>query len=113
VTSFWILFRIVGAVVVVPIAEELAFRGYLLRKLVAADFEKVPATRFTWFSFVASSVLFGLMHQSWLAGTIAGAAFAMAVYHRGRLSDAVVAHMTANALIAATAIGFGWWDLWL
>ncbi len=47
------------------------------------------------------------VHQSWFAGTIAGAAFTMAVYHRGRITDAVVAHMTANALIAATAIGFG------
>ena len=113
VTVLWLTFRTVGSVVIVPIAEELAFRGYLLRKLVASDFEKVPPTRFTWLSFVGSSFLFGLLHQSWLAGTIAGAGFALAVYHRGRVTDAVVAHMTANALIAATAIAFGWWDLWL
>ena len=111
--ALWTVFRTIGAVLIVPIAEELAFRGYLLRKLVASDFEKVPATRFTWFSFVGSSVLFGLLHQSWFAGTVAGAAFAVAVYHRGRVTDAMVAHMTANALIAATVIGFGWWDLWL
>ena len=113
VVGFWMAFRIIGTVVTVPIAEELAFRGYLLRKLVASDFESVPPTRFTWLSFVGSSVVFGLLHQSWLAGTIAGAAFALAVYHRGRVTDAVVAHVTANALIAATAIGFGWWRLWL
>jgi hypothetical protein len=29
----WILFRIVGAVPIVPIAEELAFRGYIIRRL--------------------------------------------------------------------------------
>jgi exosortase E/protease (VPEID-CTERM system) len=109
----WLAFRVVGTVITVPIAEELAFRGYLLRKLVASDFESVPPTRFTWLSFLGSSVLFGLMHQSWLAGTLAGAGFAWAVYRRGRVTDAIVAHMTANALIVATAFTFGRWDLWL
>lgn len=109
----WIAFRFVGSVLTVPIAEELAFRGYLLRKLVDRDFERVPATRFTWMSFIASSVLFGLMHRSWIAGSLAGAAFALAVYHRGRVTDAIVAHATANLLIALSVIGFGWWRLWI
>lgn len=110
--AVWLAFRVVGTVITVPIAEELAFRGYLLRKLAASDFESAPPKRFTWFSFVGSSVLFGLMHQSWLAGTLAGAAFAVAVYRRGRVTDAMVAHMTANALLVATAIASGRWDLW-
>lgn len=109
----WIVARVVGSVVTVPIAEELAFRGYLIRKLVDADFERVPARRFTWLSFAGSSLLFGLMHDSWVAGTMAGAAFAVAVYHRGRTTDAIVAHATANALVAASVAGFGWWHLWL
>jgi exosortase E/protease (VPEID-CTERM system) len=113
VTVLWIGFRLIGSVVTVPIAEELAFRGYLLRKLVSSDFERVPPNRFTWLSFAGSSVLFGLMHQSWVAGTIAGAGFAIAMYHRGRITDAMVAHMTANALIATSVLGLGWWDLWL
>lgn len=109
----WIAMRALGSVITVPIAEELAFRGYLLRKLVASDFEQVSPRRFTAFSFAASSILFGLMHQSWIAGTLAGVGFALAVYWRGRLWDAIVAHMTANALIAVAVLGFGRWDLWL
>ncbi len=109
----WVAFRIVGSVLTVPIAEELAFRGYLLRKLVDRDFERVVPTRFTWLSFLGTSILFGLMHRSLVAGTLAGAAFAFAVYHRGRVTDAIVAHATANLLIAASVIGLGWWDLWL
>jgi len=108
----WLVFRVVGCVVTVPIAEELAFRGYLIRKLVAADFETVPPGRFTWLSFLASSLLFGLLHQSWLAGTVAGAGFALALYRRGRLGDAIVAHMTANALVTATVLLGGRWVLW-
>jgi CAAX prenyl protease-like protein len=99
-------------VVTVPIAEELAFRGYLIRKLVANDFEKVPTGTFTWLSFTVSSVAFGLLHDSWAAGTLAGAGYAGALYWRGRLADAVVAHMTSNALIAAAVLGGGWWSLW-
>lgn len=111
--ALWVAARAFGSVITVPIAEELAFRGYLLRKLVAGDFEQVSPRRFTVFSFAASSILFGLMHQSVVAGTLAGAGFALAVYWRGRLWDAVVAHMTANALIAVAVLGFGRWDLWL
>src|SRR5262249_9578192 len=40
--SAFIVMRIVGAVLVVPLTEELAFRGYLQRRLVASDFTGVP-----------------------------------------------------------------------
>jgi CAAX prenyl protease-like protein len=108
----WISFRVIGSVLIASIAEELAFRGYLVRKLVAKDFESVPPGHFTWFSFIASSVLFGLLHQRLLAGTLAGAGFALALYRRGYLSDAVLAHMTSNALIAVAVLYTGYWSLW-
>ena len=108
----WFLFRIVGAVVTVPIAEELAFRGYLLRKLIATDFEKVPLGRFTWVSFLVSSILFGVLHGQWLAGTLAGMVFAAALYRRGRLADAIVAHSVTNALLSAYVLITHNWSLW-
>ena len=110
--DFALGFRVVGSVLTVPIAEELAFRGYLIRKLVASDFENVPPGTFTWLSFLASSLLFGVLHNSWVAGTLAGAGFALALYHRGRIVDAIVAHMTSNALVAAAVLAFGQWRLW-
>ena len=75
----WLFFRVFGSVVMVPLAEELAFRGYLVRRLIAADFESVPVDRFTWPSFLISSLLFGAMHQRWIAGTLAGMLYALAV----------------------------------
>jgi exosortase E/protease (VPEID-CTERM system) len=109
----WLAFRVFGSVVMVPLAEELAFRGYLVRRLIAADFESVPADRFTWPSFLISSLLFGAMHQRWVAGTIAGMLYALALRHRGRLGDAVLAHATTNALIAALVLTTGAWSLWM
>jgi exosortase E/protease (VPEID-CTERM system) len=110
--TVWIAFRIVGAIVTVPIAEELAFRGYAIRKLISSDFESVPPGSFTWLSFAVSSILFGVLHGNWVAGTVAGIAFAIALYRRGALSDAVVAHATANVLLAAYVLATHSWSLW-
>jgi exosortase E/protease (VPEID-CTERM system) len=112
VEATWILFRVIGTVITVPLAEELAFRGYLTRKLISPDFENIAPGQFTWFSFLLSSILFGLMHSRLVAGTIAGMLFAVALYRRGQFGDAVVAHMTANALIAAYVLMYGRWALW-
>jgi exosortase E/protease (VPEID-CTERM system) len=108
----WIIFRIAGSVITVPFAEELAFRGYLTRRLIATDVEEVPLGKFTWFSFLISSVLFGLLHGRWLAGTLAGMAFGAALYRRRSLGDAIVAHAVSNALIAAMVLFDGRWALW-
>jgi len=108
----WFFFRIVGAVITVPIAEELAFRGYLMRKLIADDFDAVPLGRFTWFSFLVSSALFGVLHGQWLAGTLAGMVFAAALYRRGLLADAIAAHSVTNALLSAYVLTTHDWSLW-
>jgi len=112
VAIIWASFRVIGSVIVVPMAEELAFRGYLLRKLVSKDFAKVAVGHFSWFSFLFTSVLFGLLHDRWVAGTVAGMIFALALYRRRQFADALLAHVTANALIAAYVLLFGQWGLW-
>ncbi len=112
IASLWLVIRVIGAVVTVPLAEELAFRGYLLRKLVSADFTRVDFRHFTLLSFVVSSTLFGLLHQQWLAGVIAGMLFAVAMYRRGALFDGVIAHSTANAMLAVYVLTTHRWSLW-
>jgi exosortase E/protease (VPEID-CTERM system) len=110
--AIWIAFRVVGACIVVPAAEELAFRGFLQRRLIAEDFTAVPAGTFGWLSFIATSLAFGALHTNWLLGFFAGAAYSAAVYARGRLADAILAHATTNALLALSAFAFGRWDFW-
>lgn len=110
--AVWLILRVLGSVIMVPLAEELAFRGYLIRKLIAKDFENVPLGQFSWLSFVLASVLFGLLHDRWIAGTLAGMGYALALYRRRQLGDAVVAHMTTNALIAIFVLTQARWSLW-
>lgn len=110
--AVWLIFRIAGAAITVPLAEELAFRGYLLRRLQSSDWHELPPERFTWMSLLISSLLFGMLHGHWLAGTLAGLAYAVAVSRRGRLLDAVLAHATTNALLAGYVLATGAWALW-
>ncbi len=109
----WITFRVLAAVVTVPLAEELAFRGFLMRRLISSDFDSVSFRRFSWFALLASSAAFGLLHGGyWIAGTVAGILFGLAVIRRGRIGEAVIAHATANALLAAYVVTFHKWHLW-
>ncbi len=111
--SAWIGARILGAVVTVPIAEELAFRGFLLRRLVSADFESVAWRTFQWLPFLISSIAFGVLHgERWLAGTLAGMIYALVLMRRGRIGEAVIAHATTNALLALWVLTTAQWQLW-
>jgi exosortase E/protease (VPEID-CTERM system) len=107
----WLAVRVAGTILVVPIAEELAFRGFLQRRLLARDFEAVPFDRFSWPSLIVSALAFGALHESFWAGTLAGIAYSAAAYRRGELADAIFAHATTNALLALAALVLGRWDL--
>ena len=108
----WLCLRIAGSVITVPLAEELAFRGYLTRRLVTQEYWELPVGTFSWPSFLVSSAIFGLLHSHWIVGTLSGMVFALALYRRRQLADAVVAHATTNALIAMFVLSSGNWSLW-
>jgi len=109
----WLAFRVAGAVFTVPIAEELAFRGFLSRRLLCADFERIRLRGIALIPLLVSSLAFGLMHGSrWFSGAIAGLAYGLAMRRRGRIGDAVAAHAITNALLAAWVLWRGEWGLW-
>jgi exosortase E/protease (VPEID-CTERM system) len=107
----WLMVRGIGTIILVPVAEELAFRGYLYRRIIARDFFAVSPQTLSWTALAISSVLFGILHDRWLAGLLAGAVFGIIMLRTGRLSDAVVAHATANALIFGWALTWKQWGL--
>lgn len=109
----WIVLRIVGAVVTVPLAEEIAFRGFLMRRIAATNFESVSFKTFAWLPFLISSAAFGLLHgERWLAGMIAGMLYALVTIRRGRIGEAVAAHAITNALLASWVLASGNRQLW-
>jgi exosortase E/protease (VPEID-CTERM system) len=110
--ALWITGRLIGFIVVVPIVEELAFRGHLLRWIQARDFEKVPTKQWNVQAVLVSSLLFGAIHADLIAGTMAGILFAFASLHRGKLIDAIAAHSVANAVLAVVGLARGAYWLW-
>jgi CAAX prenyl protease-like protein len=108
----WIAARVAGSCAVIPVVEELTFRGFLLPWLAHPDFERAPATRVSWPALALSSLAFGSLHHQWILGTVAGAAFAVARQRRGRLGDAILAHAVANLGIALAVLLGGRWELW-
>lgn len=109
--ALWLAMRALGSVVLVPIAEELAFRGFLARWLVSTRFERVGFDEFRLLAFAGSSLAFGLLHERWLAATLTGAIYAVIMYRTNRLSDPVAAHAASNFVIVGSAIAFQAWSL--
>ncbi len=110
---FWITVRALAAIVTVPIAEELAFRGYLIRQIMSKEFEKLPPTAFSWPALIVSSVVFGLLHGGrWIAGVAAGLIYALVYVRKGRIADSILAHAVTNALLAAMVVFGGAWQYW-
>jgi exosortase E/protease (VPEID-CTERM system) len=107
-----VLARAVSAILLVPIVEELAFRGFLARRICAAAFERVDAAALPWRGIAISSLAFGLLHHRPLAGIAAGLAYGIIYRRRGVLGDAVVAHAVTNAALVVVAWYTGRWDLW-
>jgi exosortase E/protease (VPEID-CTERM system) len=109
----WITSRTLAVIVTVPLAEELAYRGYLMRRLMNRDFESVPFQAIRWPAVLVSAVAFGLAHGSlWLPGVVAGVAYGVLLARSGRMGEAVAAHATSNVLIAALVLFGQQWQLW-
>jgi exosortase E/protease (VPEID-CTERM system) len=108
----WIIIRLLGSVIVIPIAEELAFRGYLPILFTGSEADRHRAWETQLLPFLISSLLFGALHSSLLAGTLAGAVYYLVKLRSGRLWDAVVAHMTSNLLLSAYVLLSGHWSYW-
>lgn len=111
--NWWfIAVRVAGAVIVVPLMEELFWRAFLIRWLVNDDFKKVPVGTFTVASFAITVALFGAEHHEWLAGAICGALYNWLYYKRKDVFSCVVAHAVSNAVLAAWVLTRSDWKFW-
>jgi exosortase E/protease (VPEID-CTERM system) len=109
----WIGVRVMAAVFTVPLAEELAYRGYLMRRLTRQDFDSVPFKSVRWPALLLTAVVFGVAHGTlWLPGIAAGVAFGWLLVSTGRIGESVVSHAVANALVGAAVLGANQWQLW-
>ena len=104
--------RLFGAVVVVPVMEELFWRSFLLRYVIEPRFESVRLGTFTPLSFLITVVLFGFEHHLWLAGMLAGAAYTILLYRTGRLWPCILAHAVTNLALGVHVLVTQQWYWW-
>lgn len=107
-----ITIRILGAVLVVPLMEELFWRSFLIRYIQNPDFEKVAIGGFSWASFLITIVLFGVEHHQIVAGIVAGIIYNLLLYHTKNIAHCVLAHSITNLILAGYVLAAGRWDLW-
>ena len=103
--ALWAVIRVLGTALLVPVVEEAFFRGYLLARLDTGRWQMRLS------AVIISSLAFALLHGRILEAGVAGVIFALVMLRRGRLGDAVLAHATANAAVAAAAWVTGDWSL--
>jgi CAAX prenyl protease-like protein len=108
----WIVFRILGASVVVAVMEEIFWRGFLLRWIVHLDFRRVAVGTFTWPSFLVTSALFAVEHDRWLVGLMAGVAYNLLLYRTRSLWACIVAHGFTNLALGLYVLHTGQWSFW-
>lgn len=109
--SLWVVFRILGSVLIAPIAEEFALRGYLLAKLSGSSAVTKGRIPIVISAVVISAVSFGALHDSWLAGIIAGLAYAVVRLRTAHLGHAITAHAMTNLIICVFALVSGNWSV--
>ena len=106
--------RLLRLVVVVPLLEEIFWRGFLMRYLINEDFKKVPFGSFSWFSFGVVTVMFGLAHAGpdFVPALLAGAIYNVVAIRTRSLACCVIAHAVTNLGLGIYIMQTGQWGFW-
>ena len=103
--------KLVGSAFIIAPAEELFFRSFLYRKLIARDFTSIPLSKFDLSAFLWVIFLFTLEHDRPIAAAITGAAYGLLAIRFG-ISSAIIAHIITNLVLALHVILNNAWQFW-
>ncbi|MCH8179888.1 MAG: CAAX prenyl protease-related protein [Proteobacteria bacterium] len=104
--------RWVGAALMVPVMEELFWRGFLMRWVDNPDFEKVDPASVSLKAIALSTLVFMLAHTLWLGAIVAGLAYALLYRYTRSLWAAVLAHAVTNGVLGVWVVVHGNWAFW-
>ena len=106
--------RFLRLVIVVPLVEEIFWRGFFLRFLIAERFETVPFGTFSWLSFAVVMLAFGFSHSmaDWPAAFITGALYNVVAYRTKSLTSCVLAHGLTNLALGLWILATKQWGFW-
>ncbi|HQR43705.1 MAG TPA: CAAX prenyl protease-related protein [Gemmatales bacterium] len=104
--------RLIGLVLLVPLLEELFWRGFLNRIIVDENWQSVPWGRMTAMSFVILTAAFVLVHTEWTAALVWVVGMHWLYVKTKSLWACVVAHAASNAVLGYYILAYGQWQLW-
>jgi CAAX prenyl protease-like protein len=111
---FFLSIRVMSSVLLVPVLEELFWRGWLMRWLINTDFLKVPLGTYQATSFCVVALLFASEHGSyWDVGLLAGIIYNLWIVRAKNLADCILAHAVTNGILAIYVLTAGHWEYWL
>ncbi len=114
--AYWgtVLLRFLRLVVIVPLVEEIFWRGFLLRYFIDEKFDRVPFGAFSWLSFGVVSVGFMFVHSmaDWPAALLTGALYNFVAYRTKSLGACVLAHALTNLLLGLWIMNTRQWGFW-
>lgn len=114
--AYWatVLLRFLRLVVVVPLLEEIFWRGFLLRFFINEKFHTVPVGTFSWLSFAIVTLGFAFSHSpsDYVAAFITGALYNCVAYWTKSLASCVVAHAVTNLLLGLWIMSTRQWGFW-
>jgi CAAX prenyl protease-like protein len=108
----WVLFafRVAGISLVVPVMEELFWRGFLMRWLIKEDFASVPLGTYQHFSFWITTACFAMVHgPEWPLAAVVGVLYGSWFIRTKSLGDIMLAHGVTNLLLAFYCLFSGDW----
>ena len=106
--------RFARAALVVPIVEELFWRGWLPRWLQDTRFARVPLGTYTPFAFWGTAILFAAEHGPfWEVGLLCGIIYNWWMRRTRSLGDLILAHGVTNACLSAYVIATERWAFWM
>ncbi len=113
---FWshVVLKICRAVTIVPIVEELFWRGFILRAFVSWDrFETVPWGSFAWRAFLGSSLLSVLQHpNNWGVSILCWLLYNGLFYWKKSLKCSMIAHGVTNLALYLYVVFYHDWRFW-
>jgi uncharacterized protein len=107
---FW---RTVRASTVVPVAEELFWRAWLMRWLINNDFQRVRLGAYATIAFWVTALLFGAEHGPyWDVGLLTGIIYNFWMVRTKSLGNCILVHAVTNLLMSLYVIRYGQWQYW-
>jgi CAAX prenyl protease-like protein len=106
------LVRLAGSAFVIALIEEYFWRGFLYRWLQGKNFLEVDLGKWHAGVFIAVCVLFGLEHQRWIAGILAGVAYGLLAIRTRDIWAAGVAHVVTNLLLGIYVLATNSYAFW-